>query len=217
MADARKLRTVFVVNDELLRHGLMHVVSHVEAVQFVGDLRPGAELISRLRALRPHLLVVGVDRSLPLAELLEELHPRPKVIVVMDSENARTHPLDLIRAGADGLVDRRSPSAELLGAVKRVIAGHCALDSHSASAVIGELRSPPETTETVRAADLTRREQEVLRLLTDGLDNRSIARHLFISEATVKFHLHNIMGKFGVHKRAALVSTALRGVPNRGN
>ena len=51
----------------------------------------------------------------------------------------------------------------------------------------------------------------MLALLTEGLDNRAIATDLFISEATVKFHLHNIMDKFGVHKRAALVSAALRG------
>jgi DNA-binding NarL/FixJ family response regulator len=212
--DTARLRTVFVMNDELLRHGLIHVVSQAGGIQFVGDLRHGAGLLDRLRALRPELLVVGVDRSLPLAALLAELDPVPKVIVVMDGYEASAHALELIRAGADALVDRRSPSTDLLGAVQRVIDGYTALDAYSADAVIAQLRAPGSEPDSDYSRMLTRREREVLALLTEGLDNRTIATNLFIAEATVKFHLHNIMDKFGVHKRAALVSAALRG--NRG-
>ena len=209
-----RLRTVFVMNDELLRHGLIHVMSQAGGIQFVGDLRHGAGLTDRLRALRPELLVVGVDRSLPLAALLVELDPVPKVIVVMDGEEASADALELIRAGADALVNRRSPSADLLSAVQRVIEGGTALDAYSADAVIAQLRAPGSESHCDYSRMLTRREREVLVLLTEGLDNRTIATKLFITEATVKFHLHNIMDKFGVHKRAALVSAALRG--NRG-
>jgi DNA-binding NarL/FixJ family response regulator len=212
--DAARLRTVFVMNDELLRHGLIHVVSQCGRIQFVGDLRHGPGLLDRLRTLRPELLVVGVDHSLPLAALLAELDPAPKVVVVMDGDEASAHALELIRAGADALIDRRSPSADLLSAVQRVIEGQTALDAYSANAVIAQLRAPGGGSDSDYSRMLTRREREVLVLLTEGLDNRTIATKLFISEATVKFHLHNIMDKFGVHRRAALVSAALRG--NRG-
>jgi DNA-binding NarL/FixJ family response regulator len=213
-ADAARLRTVFVMNDELLRHGLIHVMSEAGGIQFVGDFKHGTGLIDRLRALRPELLVVGVDRSVPLAALLAELEPVPKVIVVMDGDEASAHVIELIRAGADALVDRRSPSTDLLSAVQRVIEGQTALDAYSANAVIAQLRAPGIESDSDYSRMLTRREREVLVLLTEGLDNRTIATKLFIAEATVKFHLHNIMDKFGVHKRAALVSAALRG--NRG-
>lgn len=209
--DSARLRTVFVMNDELLRHGLMHVLSQASAVQFVGDLQHGAELAERIRALRPDLLVVGYDPNLMLAGLLAALNPVPKVIVVDDGDDASCHALGLIRAGADALVDRRSPSKELLNTVLRVIDGQTALDARSANTLISELRSRDSDSRPDYSRMLTRREQEVLSLLTDGLDNRAIATKLFIAEATVKFHLHNIMDKFGVHKRAALVSAALRG------
>ncbi len=212
--DSPRLRTVFVMNDELLRHGLMHVVSQASGVEFVGDLQHGSGLTDRLRALRPQLLVVGVESGVPLAALLAELDPVPKVVVVIDGEDASHHAVDLIQAGADALVDRRSSSSELLNTVLRVINGQTALDARSANALIAELRSRRSETPTDYSRMLTRREREVLSLLTDGLDNRAIAAKLFISEATVKFHLHNIMDKFGVHRRAALVSAALRG--NRG-
>lgn len=208
-----QLRTVLVMNDELLRHGLAHVVSQAGGVQVVGDVQHGAELVQRLRVLRPDLLVLGADPNLLLSDLLIELDPAPKVVVIIDGddEDAPSRALQLIRAGADALVDRRSPSGELLDTVQRVIDGQTALDARSANTLISELRSPGNQPGTDGSRMMTRREREVLNLVTAGLDNRAIATKLFIAEATVKFHLHNIMDKFGVHKRAALVSAALLG------
>ncbi|MEU0495391.1 response regulator transcription factor [Mycobacterium sp. NPDC006124] len=199
------------MSDELLLHGLVHVLGQASGVHVVGDVRHGADLVDRLRPLRPELLVVDVNRDLPLASLLAELDPKPKVVVVMDGETSPARALDLVRVGADALVDRRSPAADLLAAMARVVDGQTALDALSANGLIAELRSQNVELELDHARVLTRREREVLSLLTDGLDNRAIATDLFISEATVKFHLHNIMDKFGIHKRAALVSAALRG------
>lgn len=202
------LRTVLVMDDELLRHGLMHVAAQLGAVRLVGDLQRGAGLVDRLRELAPELLVVGAEAGPDLPALLAELDPAPRVLAVIDGDDPRELALPLIRAGADGLVDRRSPSDELRAAFLRLIDGHHALDARSADTLIDELRAQAEPG---YARLLTRREGEVLGLLTNGLDNRAIAGTLFISEATVKFHLHNVMDKFGVHNRAALVATVLRG------
>lgn len=205
------LRTTIVANDELLRHGLVHVVSHIERIRFVGDLRYGEGLAERVRELRPELLVLGMDRTLVLSDLLAELDVTPRVVVVMDSHDEGANTLDLLRAGADALVDRRSTATELRTTFNRVISGQSALDSHSVNAVIAELRCPRKDFRDDLVAALTAREREVLDLLVEGLDNRTIATQLFVSEATVKFHLQNIMKKLGVHKRAALISVALRG------
>ncbi len=201
-------RTVFVMNDELLRHGLMHVITQDGGVDLVADLKHDAGLVERLRVLRPDLLVVGAEAASGLPALLAELDPAPKVVAVIDGDDPREPALPMIRAGVDGVVDRRSPAADLLSTILRVINGHGALDPRSAGTLIGELRAQAEPG---YSRMLTRREGEVLGLLTNGLDNRAIANTLFISEATVKFHLHNIMDKFGVHSRAALVATVLRG------
>ncbi|KWX66095.1 hypothetical protein ASJ79_26675 [Mycobacterium sp. NAZ190054] len=207
----RRRRTAVVMNDELLRHGLVHMMTRTDAVQLVAEMPPGPEAVARLRSLRPELLVLGAGDGTRLPALLAGLAPRPNVVVVIDSHDPRTDPVALIRGGADGLIDRRSPSGELLVTLLRVAGGHTALDSASTDAVVARLRAADSPAEDANLPALTRREQEVLRLVTDGQDNRMIGRSLFISEATVKFHLHNIMAKFGVHKRAALVAAALRG------
>lgn len=205
------LRTTIVANDELLRHGLVHVVSQIERIRFVGDLRYGEGLAERVEELRPDLLVLGMDRMLALSGLLAQLNVTPRVIVVMDSQDEGANTLELLRAGADALIDRRSTANELRSTFNRVINGQTALDGHSVNAVIAELRCPRKDLNDDLVALLTARELEVLNLLIEGIDNRTIATRLFVSEATVKFHLHNIMNKLGVRKRAALISVALRG------
>ena len=187
-------RTVVVMNDELLRHGLVHVLSQDRAVQFVGELAHSPGLAEQLNGLRPALLIVGVEAGPHLAALLSAMDPAERV-------------LPMISAGADAVLDRRSPSSELRAVIRRVADGHRALDSSCAQSLIDELR---EQADPGFSDTLTRREREVLNLVVEGLENRAIAGALFISEATVKFHLHNIKGKFGVHSRAALVATALR-------
>ena len=209
--DPAPARTVFVMNDELLRHGLIHVVTHSVGIRLVGDLAHGPGLIERLRVLRPELLFVGAEAGPALPALLAGIDPAPKILAVIDGDDPRECALPLVRAGADAVIDRRSPMAELRGAVLRVIEGHRVLDARSTETLMAELREQARPGES---GTLTRREREVVGLLIEGLDNRAIAGALFISQATVKFHLHNIKSKFGVHSRAALVAAVLRGHRN---
>lgn len=206
----RRIRTVFVMNDELLRHGLVHVVSKAGDLAIVGELKAGGGLTERLRQFDFDLVVVDDDGTQSILDMIARLEPSQKAVVVTDDSPATSRHVDLIQAGADALVHRRSSSGELLTAVHKVLDGCAALDTHSLAALIAELRNSIGRQRSDNAENLTRREQEVLELLTDGLDNRTIAKRLFIAEATVKFHLHNIMDKFGVHKRTALVAAALR-------
>jgi DNA-binding NarL/FixJ family response regulator len=205
------IRTVFVMNDELLRHGLIHVVTQGVGIRLVGDLAHGPGLVERLRVLRPELVFVGAEVAPDLPAVLAELDPAPKVMAVIDGDDPRERALPLVRAGADAVIDRRSSTTDLRSAVLRVIDGHRALDARSAETLMAELREQARPDES---GTLTRREREVVGLLIEGLDNRAIAGALFISQATVKFHLHNIKSKFGVHSRAALVAAVLRGRRN---
>jgi DNA-binding NarL/FixJ family response regulator len=209
--EAAPIRTAFVMNDELLRHGLIHVVTQGVGIRLVGDLAHGPGLVERLRVLRPELVFVGAEAGPDLPSLLAELDPAPKIMAVIDGDDPRERALPLVRAGADAVIDRRSSMADLRSAVLRVIQGHRALDARSAETLMFELREQARPGES---GTLTRREREVVGLLIEGLDNRAIAGALFISQATVKFHLHNIKSKFGVHSRAALVAAVLRGRRN---
>jgi DNA-binding NarL/FixJ family response regulator len=210
LAYVPQVRTAVVVDDEILRHGLVHVLSQVEGVDCVGDRCDAEGLAERTRALQPDVVLVGADRVEHLSAALSNLDYTPKVIAIVDPGAGSADIMALIRAGVDAVVDRRSSSAEVQRIVRQVVNGQHVLDAYSAHTLVLEIRAESCDTEHAASPALTLRENEVLTLLTEGLDNRAIAARLFISQATVKFHLRNVMSKYGVHRRTALVSAALR-------
>lgn len=214
-AGTEMLRSAVVIDDEILRHGLVHVVSQIAGLDCVGDAGDAAGLGARMRTLRPHLVLVGADSVGSVSAELADVHPTPKLIAIIDPGRGSIDAAQLIRAGVDAVIDRRSPSAEVQRTVHRVAAGQYVLDAYSAHALIAELRAEARNAQCAESLALTLRESEVLALLTEGLDNRGIAARLFIAEATVKFHLRNVMDKYGVHRRAALVAAALQDAANR--
>jgi DNA-binding NarL/FixJ family response regulator len=210
VAYAPLVRTTVVIDDEILRHGLVHIVSQVDGVHCVGDRCDSEGLAERMRARQPDVVLAGADSVGHLSVALGDLDSRPKLIAIVDPGRGSADTKALIRAGVDAVVDRRSSSAEVQRILRQVVDGRHVLDAYSVHALVLEMRAEARDTERAESPALTLRENEVLTLLTEGLDNRTIAARLFISEATVKFHLRNVMDKYGVHRRAALVSAALR-------
>ncbi|MGE2832649.1 LuxR C-terminal-related transcriptional regulator [Mycobacterium sp. SMC-4] len=209
-ADHAVIRSTVVMDDEILRHGLVHVVSQVDGITCVGDAGCDTGFAARITALRPDVVLLGASQFPCVRAAVNDIRPAPKLIVVIDPGRRSADLVDLVRAGADAIIDRRAPSAEVRRALRRVVAGQLVLDESSAHALMVHIRASMHPDESAHVRVLTMREREVLTLLADGLDNRGIAAKLFIAETTVKFHLRNIMDKYGVHRRAALVSAALR-------
>ena len=107
-----------------------------------------------------------------------------------------------IRSGAKGYVLKDVDADALVRSIRAVQAGESAFDSHAAAVVVRTMAGDrtPDT-----AVVFTTRESEVVRLLAHGQSNRQIGHSLFISETTVKFHVHNVMRKLGVTRRAEVV------------
>jgi DNA-binding NarL/FixJ family response regulator len=138
-------------------------------------------------------------------------HPEVRVIVLTTYDEDH----DIVRAveaGAAGYLLKDTPRAELHRAVRAAAAGETVLAPRVAARLVGRLRTPPVESPSGR-------ELEVLALVARGFTNGAIARHLHISEATVKTHLVHAFTKLGVDDRTAAVTVALeRGLldlPNR--
>jgi len=110
-----------------------------------------------------------------------------------------------LRAGATGYVLKRAAATELVSAIRAVQRG----DSYLDPALIAKLNQLGDS-DTVKLADLTDRELEVLKLVAEGLTNRQIAAQLVISVKTVQSHRTNIMEKLDLHDRTDLVKYAIR-------
>jgi NarL family two-component system response regulator LiaR len=113
-----------------------------------------------------------------------------------------------IKAGAMGYHLKDSSPETLEEAIRQVYRGESSLHPLIAKKVLGELRSPPEDQGTYET--LTKRELEVLNLVAHGLENREIAEQLVVSEATVRTHVSNILGKLHLASRTQAALYALR-------
>ncbi|MEU6982576.1 response regulator transcription factor [Streptomyces sp. NPDC046324] len=123
--------------------------------------------------------------------------PRVLVLTTYDTD---ADILAAVEAGASGYLLKDAPPEELAAAVRTAAAGQSALAPAVAHRLMDRMRTPAEA--------LTKRELEVLQLVSEGLSNQQISKALFLSQATVKSHLVHVFAKLGVDSRTAAVATA---------
>ncbi|WP_328477281.1 response regulator transcription factor [Streptomyces sp. NBC_00377] len=203
------LRLLLADDHAVVRAGLRALLEGEPDLAVVGEAGTGEEAVRLAAQLVPDVVLMdlrfaGDGASVDGVEAVRRLAvAAPGVPVVMlTSFSGRADVVRALEAGARGYVLKAGPPRELFRAVRGAAVGALGL----ASAVVGDLVGQVPDPER----QLSGREVEVVRLLADGLSNRSIAEALFLSEATVKTHLVRVYRKLGVDNRAGAVSEAVR-------
>lgn len=214
---------VLVVDDEhLVRTALSTVLGSaedvvvVEAVDGVGAA--GALARHRVDVVLCDLRMPRVDGLSVLQHVVASPPPRPAV-AVLTTFSDEDLVAQALAAGAAGYLLKDSSPDHLIDAVRRLARGAAVLSAEVTPAVIGGfLRSRPDASALEQVAQLTAREAEVLALLGQGASNADLAERLFLSRATVKYHVSAVMAKLGVDNRvqAALVAVRAGLVPAEG-
>jgi DNA-binding NarL/FixJ family response regulator len=197
-----------VANDSLSRAGLAAMLQGRRDINVTGQV-PAEDLAASLAVYAPDVILwdLGLDRG-DAAQRLEELRggdgaqPTPVLALLSSASQAQ----GIWAAGARSLLPREVPAARLGAALPGVAAGLAVLEPAFARALFVERPASSEMPLEL----LTPRELEVLRLVAEGLPNKGIARHLGVSEHTVKFHINAILGKLGVESRTEAVVRATR-------
>lgn len=205
------IRVVIADDHSVVRTGLDQLLSTEDDIELVGSAANGAEAVELTAATQPD--VVLMDLSMPVMDGTEATRrivaARPNVrVVVLTSFADDRHIADALDAGAIGYVLKHADPDELIGAVRAAAAGDAPLDPKAARVLLEERRRPARA-----GGDLSPREQEVLRLVAEGLPNKLIARRLSISERTVKAHLTNIFTRIGVSDRTQAALWARENLP----
>ena len=199
--------TVLVVDDHpVVRAGISALLTVQDGISVIGEACGGAEAIELAGTLRPDVVLCdlrlgGVPDGVDVARRVTS-GPGPGVPAVLIL-TTYDHDADIVRAveaGASGYLLKDAQPDVIVAAIKSAAAGETVFGEDMTQRVIDTMRT--------RRADLSARELEILACVADGLANRQISKHLFISEATVKTHLNHAFTKLGVDNRTAAVARA---------
>ena len=198
---------IIIVDDHILfREGLAAIIRQAADIEVVGLVGTVQEAVDSVRMLTPDIVLM--DFSLPDgtgAEATRKIiqdYPGCK-IVFMTMSDKEEDLLAAIRSGAVGYLMKNMTPSKLVAALRSVQQGESALSRSMTLQLMKELArtKQPEHTGDPALGRLTPREQEVLAELAAGKSNQEIARQLYISENTVKYHVHSILEKFNLRDR----------------
>ena len=218
------IRVLVVDDQELVRLGFCVILDAADGITVVGEAANGEAAVSQVAAHAPD--VVLMDIRMPGMDGLEATRlitrgpaaahsagsgpATPPKVVMLTTFDLDDYVYEALRAGASGFLLKDSPRHDLIAAVRAAAAGDALLAPSVTRRLIEAFaRRPPETSPSPsRLASLTARERDVLLLLARGRSNAEIASVLFVSEATVKTHVGNLLAKLGLRDRVQAVILA---------
>ncbi len=216
MADVDPIRTLIADDHELFRRGLRMVLDDEADIDVIGEAGDGEAAVTMAREHAPDVVVMDVrmpvKSGIEAARAIKEELPGTKILVLTISDE-EDDLYEAIKAGANGYLLKEISIDEIGHAVRSVNGGQSLISPSMASKLLDEFAAmikKDEEKEQVPAPRLTPREMEVLQHVAQGMNNREIARTLFISENTVKNHVRNILEKLHLHSRMEAVVYAVR-------
>ena len=187
----------------LFRSGLRTILEREPTVCVVGEAGDALQLVSMVRSLRPHVLLLDEEAPrLDVDHMMRQFRRPPTVatrtVLMVTGE---THVQDVVGWGIQSLLGKNSEAEELVYAIRATAEFGAFLAPALVCDVLGLLGAQRVDTPSPYLRLLTDREREVLRQVADGCSNAEIAQALFVSEATVKYHISHILQKLDLRDR----------------
>jgi DNA-binding NarL/FixJ family response regulator len=206
------IRVLIVDDHPVVRYGLKHMLDSEADIEIVGELDNVQGIGEMLPDLRPDVVLLdlelgdthGVDALRRVREDASELH-----VIIYTSHDDEERIIQAAELGVDGYLLKGSPKEQLVSAVRSVNEGGTALESTVAAKLMHHMNKRCAK-DNERIVNFSKRETQVLKLAAAGKTNRDIGTTLFISESTVKFHMHAILNKLDAGNRTEAVSIAVQ-------
>ncbi len=207
-----KLRILLVDDHEIVREGLRLLIEIQPDMMVIGEADNGDDALKKVRELDPDLVLMDISmpglNGLKATKKLCKINPPVKILILTRHEDIG-YLKTLLEAGANGYILKQSAPEELIRAVRTVAEGKSYLDTALTERVFDGYVSRSTSLRGENKADITEREQEVLRLTAWGYSNKEIGGKLDISVKTVEAHKANAMRKLDLRSRIDVVRFAL--------
>lgn len=214
------IRVLLADGHPIVLEGLKKIFADDPLIEIVGEATDGLDAIEKAVQLEPD--VVLMELRLPRVDGLTALRgiqtraPKSKVIIFSAPEN-REEFVEAMKLGCSGIVHKDSQTSLIGKSITKVHQGEIWLDSNTTAAVMRKFASPADAQapQTINGkaprerAQISQREREIIILIAQGYKNKEIAEKMFITEQTVKNHLHNVFDKLGVSDRLELALYAI--------
>lgn len=208
----KKIRLLIIEDNRLLRDGILTILKPHMDIVIIAASGDGKNTIAKIKKLKPNVVLLDLglrsQNSLHVVEIVKKDFPEAKIIV-MDLAPVQADILQYVKAGANGFILKDASLNDLLITIRTVAEGATVLpplliDSLFSQIVDHAVREgKSKLKEAVR---MTKREREVIGLLSEGKSNREIGQKIHISTYTVKSHIHNIMEKLALHTRLEIAN-----------
>ncbi|MDX2303059.1 MAG: response regulator transcription factor [Microscillaceae bacterium] len=203
---------IFLVDDHrLIRTGLKKLIAQKEGMEVVAEFSLANQVISEIPRYNPDIVICDINLpdgdGLALSCEIKEKFPLVKVMI-LSMHKEKSYILRAVQANVDGYMHKDIFEQDLLDGILRVYQGDRYFSKEIAQIIINNLYG--KTTDSQVLTDLTSREKEVLKLITEGFKNREIADKLFISTKTVDKHRANLLQKLNARNTAELVKYAIQ-------
>ncbi len=211
----KKILIVVIEDNRLLREGITAMIGEQRDLKVTAAFGDWAKALQFIRQSQPNIVLLDLglrnQNSLNLAKVLKQDFQKIKIIV-MDLVPLQEDLLVFVQAGVSGFILKEATVDEFLKTIRSVAGGAKSLPPHLTeslfSQIVNKAVNESNPSKIIGSIKMTKRERQVIDLVSDGLTNKEIAQKLNISTYTVKSHIHNILEKLAIHTRVQIAKFA---------
>lgn len=209
----KKIKVVIVDDHALIREGIKKLLELEESFDIVALAGDGVEALEVIEKVRPDVVLLDINmpnmNGIDCLKQIKAQYPDTKVVMLTIHEDAE-YLIETINIGAEGYVLKDADVSSLVKAIQKVVQGEVYIHPTLSGILVREYKRKDKNYEELNGTALTKREYEVIRLISKGHNNKEIAVELFISEKTVKNHVSNIFKKIKVTDRTQAALYAIK-------
>ena len=213
----KKIRLLLIEDNRLLREGITSLIEVHDDIRSVAVFGTNDHILEKMRSFRPNVMLLDMglrsQNSLQLVKIAKVNFPATKVIV-MDLIPTQEDILEFVRAGVSGFILKDATIDDFLKTIRLVAQGIKVLPSLLTGSLFSQIvdhaihGAKEHSNKLMESVRMTKRERQVIELVSEGMTNKEIAQRLHLSTYTVKSHVHNILEKLALHTRVQIAKYA---------